>query len=219
MGAGESVVKKDFGFGWTEWTVEHESSRLALEHQKGDVLDVGCSNCQLLKYLRSKGWKGKYSGVDLERAPGYDYPADAELLFGDALEVRFPEADTVILYNILEHVDDPVGLLRKSLAASRGNVLVDVPKRNEGLWELGVIEFHQLDKSHKHCGFSKEEVYALAERAGGRVASYAEVGEVNATVGRNLWNSRFPRAMMTVMDVLFSSKRFNQGIWCEIVRR
>jgi len=83
---------------------------------------------------------------------------------------------------------------------------------------LGLVEYHQLDKSHRHCGFIREEVEEMARRAGGRVQTYREVGEVSATAGKNLWNGRLAKAMVSAMAVLFSSKRFNEGIWCEVVR-
>jgi hypothetical protein len=41
--------------------------------------------------------------------------ADTNLTIGDATEMELPRADTVVLCNILERVDDPISLLRKAL--------------------------------------------------------------------------------------------------------
>lgn len=62
-----------------------------------------------------------------------------------------------------------------------------MPKRNEELWRYGIVEYHQLDKTHKHCGFSKEELYRLVELAGGKIRTYKELGKIDATIGIRLW--------------------------------
>lgn len=125
--------------------------------------------------------------------------------------------DTVILYNILEHVDDPLELLAKCLKLTRGNVLVNIPKRNEEMWLNGLFEPHQLDKTHKHCGFSKDESYNLVNLAGGEIKTYHEAGEINAMKGRFLWNSIIPRGITFLMGKFFSSKTYYHDIWCEVI--
>jgi len=105
----------------------------------GGILDVGCGTCQLFKYLRGKGWKGDYTGVDVEKYKGYKYPEGIKLIIGDALEIKFPQVDTCILYNILEHVDSPVALLSKSLKVSK-NALVNV--ENQERSKLGTQSFY-----------------------------------------------------------------------------
>lgn len=72
--------------------------------------------------MRSKDWKKRYYGIDVQKYEGYEYPKSAELIIGDALKVEFPEVDTVVLYNILEYVDDPIILLIKAINSTRGNV-------------------------------------------------------------------------------------------------
>lgn len=210
------VVKSDFDFGWKEWKKPPAYAELAFQYQKGDILDVGCGTCQLYSFLRKKGWKGKYYGIDAKKY-NYDYSKGIELIIGDALEVEFPEVDTVILYNILEHIDDPVKLLKKALNSARENVLVNVPKRNEELWKLGIAEYHQLDKTHKHCGFSRDEVYKLVELAGGKICTYKELGRTDARVLLGFWDSIIPKGIVYALTKIFPSKVFYQEIWCEVV--
>ncbi len=210
------VVKSDFDFGWKEWKNPPPYAELAFQYQKGDILDVGCGTCQLYTFSRKKGWKGKYYGIDVKKYD-YDYPKGIELIIGDALEVEFPEVDTIILYNILEHIDDPVKLLKKALNSARENVLVNVPKRNEELWKLGIVEYHQLDKTHKHCGFSRDEVYKLVELAGGNITKYIEHSEISARILLGLWNNIIPKGIVYVIYKIFPSKKFYQEIWCEVV--
>jgi SAM-dependent methyltransferase len=213
----DKIVKKDFDFGWKTW-IEPHMAELALRCNRGDLLDIGCGTCKLFEYLRSRGWKGKYYGIDIKKYEGYRYPKGVELIIEDALEVEFPRVDTVLLYNILENVDNPIILLRKAIRAARKNVLINVPKRNEEMWRYGVVEYHQLDKTHKHCGFSKEEVYKLVGLAGGKIKTYEELGKTNATIGIGLWNNIIPKRIVYLLGKIFSSKTFLQEIWCEVVK-
>lgn len=213
------IVKTDFDFGWKKWKTLPENSKLVFQYQRGDVLDVGCATCQLYDYLRRQGWKGQYYGIDSRKYEGYKYPEGVNLIIGNALEVEFPKVDTVVLYNILEHVDEPITLLRKAINTAKGNVLINVPKRNEEMWEYGVVEYHQLDKTHKHCGFIKEEVYKIVDLAGGRIVTWKEKSGVTVIpikligkhIGTLLLNPKIGKH-------IFPKKTFYAGIWLEVIK-
>ena len=135
-------IKTDFDFGWKKWKSTPPYIELVFQYQKGDILDIGCATCQLYKFLKDKGWKEKYFGIDNKRYEDYEYPQGLNFIIGDALKVNFPEVDTVVLYNFLEHIDNPAYLLQKALKAARHNVLVNIPKRNEEMWQYGIVEYH-----------------------------------------------------------------------------
>ena len=212
------IVQKEFNFGWKTPGYVQPIDLLALEYQKGGILDVGCGTCQLYNFLSQKGWRGRYVGIDAQRYEDYAYPAGVELIIGDALTLTFPKTNTVVLNHILEHVEDPCALLNKSIESCQDNVLLCVPKRNEALWKTGVVEYHQLDKTHQHCGFSKEEVNNIVRLSGGKIRSYKDMAGINATVGTSLWNSRIPQRVILVLSKIFSSKTFYADIWCEVVK-
>jgi SAM-dependent methyltransferase len=212
----KQIVQKDFDFGWKS-RVNLAIAELAFKYNRGDVLDVGCGTCQLFNYLKKRGWRGKYVGVDIKKYEGYEYPKSVDIIIGDAFKVKFPKTDTCILYNILEHVDDPVRLLSKSLKASK-NVLMNVPKRNVEMWDYGVVEYHQLDKSHKHCGFTKRELILMVKEAGGKIVRYMELGKIDATMGTSLWKSRLPKFFVRGLAKVFTSRVFYQEMWCEVER-
>jgi SAM-dependent methyltransferase len=216
---GRELVKKEFDFGWKGGKRVEQSDLFALEYQKGDILDVGCGTGRLYKLLKERGWNGQYIGLDIKKHEDYAYPDDIKLIISDAFVIPFPEVDTVVLNNILEHVDDPVTLLSKAIDASRENVLINVPKRNEEMWTYCIAEFHQLDKTHKHCGFSKEEIYNIVDLSGGKIREYKDVVELKATMGVFLWNGIIPKAIFYLMSKIFSSKTFYGDIWCEVVKK
>lgn len=218
MDSKDKLVKADFDFGWKKWKQVPEIVKLVLERQKGDVLDIGCATCQLYSFLRDSGWNGKYYGIDIVKHTGYEYPKAVDLLIGDALTMDFPEADTVVLHDVLEHVDDPVKLLTKAMKAARGNVLVSVPLRNEEMWSYGVVEPHQIDRTHKHSGFSKDEFKNIVTLSGGKIADCIDISKADATIGVNLWESRLAKKLTYLMRKMFKSKEYYCGMWCELVR-
>ncbi len=61
------IVKKEFNFGWKTSGYADAAYLLALEYQKGDILDVGCGTCQFYNFLSQKGWTGGYVGIDLKQ--------------------------------------------------------------------------------------------------------------------------------------------------------
>ena len=168
-----------------------------------------------MRYLRNHGWKEHYVGVDTKRYEGYEYPKGVNLIVGDAMNVALPKTDTCILYNVLEHLGNPSELLSKCLRISK-NTLITVPKRNEELWLNGVVEFHQLDKSHKHCGFAKEEILEVIKKANGRIIDSVELGKIDATFGVSLWKSSVPRFFVRALKKVFASRIFFQEMWFEI---
>ncbi len=219
-------VKTDFDFGWKAWSkkrpdidlaLQHPDAALALQYQRGSILDVACGTCELYRFLRARGWKDDYYGIDMQRYEGHEYPKGAKLIIGDAFDVEFPPADTVVLYSILEHVDDPQRLLSKALERCEYNVLINVPKRNEELWAYGIVEYHQVDKTHKHCGFSTEELKAFINASGGTISAYKEWGSVDALAGTRLWNNLAPMAIIWLLARIFSSKTFYGEMWCEVI--
>ncbi|MGZ7138791.1 MAG: class I SAM-dependent methyltransferase [Halobacteriota archaeon] len=212
------IVKKEFNFGWKTTGSVQPVDSLTLKYQKGSVLDVGCGTCQLYNFLTKNGWTGRYVGIDAKRYEDFAYPEGVELMIGDALALTFPKTDTVVLSHILEHVEDPCALLKKSIDSCQDNVILSVPQRNEALWKTGVVEYHQLDKTHQHCGFSKEEVNNIVRLSGGKIRSYKDVFEMNATVGMSLWNSRIPKSVILVLSKIFSSKTFYADIFCEVIK-
>ena len=212
------LIKKEFDFGWKKWQNPPHYAHLALKYQIGDILDVGCATCELYNFLRSKGWDGEYYGIDAVKYEDYTYPNGVHLIIDPASSPEFPEVDTIILNNILEHLDNPLNILKKSIESTRENILINIPKRNEEMWiKYGLFEPHQLDKTHKHCGFSRDECYHMVEMAGGEIKTYQEIGEINAMKGVPLWNNIIPRGINFLMSKIFSSKTYYHDIWCEVI--
>jgi SAM-dependent methyltransferase len=80
----------------------------------GKLLDVGCGNGKYLDFMRSQGWD--VAGVDA--GPGCAFPRDVLKIptyDGHLWEHKFPDHsfDVITLWFVIEHVWDPMRLLRE----------------------------------------------------------------------------------------------------------
>lgn len=136
---------------------------------RGDrALDVGCGAGYLVQALHEAGWRA--SGIDTS-------PAVIELaqqrgvqsVSTDALTSAAlgPAYDLITLFDVIEHVDDPSGLLRNAFARlGVGGALVLVTPRYGGwLSRAQGAAYVQFKLDHKHY-FSEASLVRCAEEAG-----------------------------------------------------
>ena len=91
---------------------------------KGKVLDVGCFNGDLKRFVR-----GSYVGLDLRGRP--DIIFDLESGF---LPFRSRTFDTVVCADVLEHLENIHRVFDECLRVSRGWVIVSLPNCYGGFW-------------------------------------------------------------------------------------
>ncbi|MEA2438227.1 MAG: hypothetical protein QOF65_2783, partial [Thermoleophilaceae bacterium] len=99
----------------------------------GTVLEIGCGDGSLLAELSSRGFGGSLSGFDIspaavELAEGRGVPRVASLAVfdGKSLPVADRSFDLGVLSHVLEHVPEPLPLLREAARACRA-LIVEVP--------------------------------------------------------------------------------------------
>jgi len=136
----------------------------ALERGGETILDLGCATGGYCLALARQG--RRCTGVDVNaayveraRAAGVDahhVEPGAPLPLADA------SVDTVLLFEVLEHVPEPLPLLREARRVARRNVLVTVPNtRAQPLLREASLSFdHMLDVDHVRF-FTRESLEAL----------------------------------------------------------
>jgi 2-polyprenyl-3-methyl-5-hydroxy-6-metoxy-1,4-benzoquinol methylase len=151
----------------------------------GRVLDVGCGEGGAAAPLRAAGatW---ISGIELLPDPAshavhvYD-----EVMVGDAIE-RLSDVsgpfDTILCYDVLEHLYDPLSLVKDLLdvAAPGGRLHVSVPNASHVslLRDLivrgtfGYVAYGHRDATHLRW-FTRRDIAALIGEAGWQVKSTA----------------------------------------------
>ena len=112
----------------TMWLNKSETS---YKNRKPKVLDIGCATGSLLSALREKGWEA--TGVEIS-APQAEYGRQTRNLDIRGLplaENNFPPGcfDVVIASHIIEHINDPAGLVRevRRILAPGGRFFVTTP--------------------------------------------------------------------------------------------
>ncbi len=153
----------------------------------GRVLDVGCGSGGVGRSLRAAG-AAHLTGVEV-------HPPSAELareVFDDLIVGTVEEGlrsgeltgpfDTIVCYDVLEHLVDPEGVLvaLRGLAAPGGRLHVSVPNaRHFSLMRdllvrgtFGYTEWGHRDTTHLRW-FTRRDIIAAVGAAGWRVDSWA----------------------------------------------
>lgn len=126
------------------------------------LLDYGCAAGAYCVALRKLGFT--CVGVDSNK----EYVARAlkkgvvAFAVTDVLPFKDRSFDTVLLVEVLEHVEDPGRLLAEARRVARNNVLITVPDagRFEELKRLGLTYEHMLERDHVRL-FTKTELARL----------------------------------------------------------
>jgi SAM-dependent methyltransferase len=151
----------------------------AWKPEGGSVLEIGCGPGLMLAAFSQRGWKAM--GIErneevvarVHRMPGVQITTlpVAEL----PVEARF---DLILMFHVLEHIGDPVQLLRECAKrlVTGGRLIVNVP--NFGSWQarFAGTKWLHLDIPRHLVHYTPQTLAATFERAGLRVS---EVGFVS----------------------------------------
>ena len=130
------------------------------------ILDVGCATGGYCTRLNRVGFK--CTGIDSNS--GYIKKArenGIEAYTMEANHLKFPDKsfDTVVLFEILEHVDKPHEILKESKRVAKKNILITVPNCTQffELKSLGLTYEHILERDHVNF-FTKKELEHLISK-------------------------------------------------------
>jgi SAM-dependent methyltransferase len=121
------------------------------ERAGGRVLDLGCG---LGGYSHALGERGfDCYGLDVvedyvEAARGIG--VRAERYDGERVPLDDRSVDTVVLIEVLEHLEHPEALVREAARVSADNVLVTTPNCTQSFGSVPIEFSHMLDIDHRH---------------------------------------------------------------------
>lgn len=109
------------------YTVAHLASALSLD-DRSLLLDYGCGEGSLFAALRANGYRGRLAGVE-PNAQFARYAAQTNQADVQPTIEGFSQIDAVVVNHALEHLADPVGVLRdiRTRLKPGGWLYVDVP--------------------------------------------------------------------------------------------
>jgi SAM-dependent methyltransferase len=146
-----------------------------LESAGGSVLEIGCGSGLMLAAFRRRGWRV----LGLERnEEAAEIGRRAHGLEISALPLeklsRTAPFDLIVLFNVLEHIEDPIPLLKEctNRLAENGRVVIVVP--NFSSWQARVAgaKWFHLDVPRHLLHFTPETLRATLDRAGLRVVDF-----------------------------------------------
>lgn len=131
------------------------------EHAGPRVLDLGCGLGGYSKVLAERG----FDVTALDVMPEYVERArslgvEAELYDGRTLPLADASVDTVFLFEVIEHLDDPAELLREARRVARRNVLLSTPNCTQSFDGVPIEFSHMLDVDHRQF-FTVDSLSAL----------------------------------------------------------
>jgi 2-polyprenyl-3-methyl-5-hydroxy-6-metoxy-1,4-benzoquinol methylase len=155
-----------------------------LPSRLGRVLDVGCGGGGVGRSIRGRA--DSLTGIEVDAASAEHARADYDLVLVGTVEERLVDAagpfDTILAYDVLEHLADPATVLRKLREAAAPDALIHVSVPNARHWSLvrdlvlrgtfGYREWGHRDNTHLRW-FTRRDLVALLESTGWRVEGTA----------------------------------------------
>lgn len=144
--------------------VAHQLILFTQRHAGNSVLDLGCATGNYCIKLGQLGYRVTGADVNPEYvAIARERGVDAHLI---ETTVPFPDGsfDTVIVFEVLEHLPDPEAVISEARRLARKNVLFTVPHSGgmERLQPQGLIFEHFADLDHKNF-FTEDSLKALLQ--------------------------------------------------------
>jgi SAM-dependent methyltransferase len=172
-------------------------SELGLERD-ARILDVGCGDGALLDRLARVGFH-KLSGADPFIAADSKTPQGVPLMKRYLSEVT-GEFDLIMFNHSLEHVADPVGLLKVAYEklAVGGICLARLPTTSSEAWTIYGADWVQIDAPRHIVIPSRQGMALAAEKAGLQVEATFD----DSTLGQFFGSEAYRR------DIAFTDPRF-----------
>jgi len=188
------------------WHKLNHSSPTLLLIDRGPVLDIGCNRGDLLSEVSALGYE----------AHGLEFSASAvtectcrglKVTLGDIQELEIPKDfyKCIVLSHLLEHLSDPVSVLRKLRAALPldGRLIICVPNCSSPMTKLFGDSWHGWDPPFHLVHFDRNSLTRMCEQAGLCVSTIKIKGHPeDFTRSFDLWLKK-PRRRLLLRAVLW----------------
>lgn len=155
-------------WGFETGHISQERAGLILNNLTGKkILDIGCGSGIWTDFLTNKGFE--VAGIDFVSEFIQKAKKVRKGKFIEAQAEKLPFADksfdTVLLINVLEHVDDDHQVLKEAGRVGK-RVVINVPQQTpKPLFQRGLLYKHYIDRSHQRV-YSKKSLRQLFKKAG-----------------------------------------------------
>ena len=163
--------------GWGR--INQQRLKFITKHAGQTILDVGCARGDYVTLLNNRG--SQAFGVDLLTHQEWQQVRHQLYIQGDAPRLPFPSQsfDTLLAFEILEHIPKPDLAVQEFSRVSRKNLIISVPNcaMNEDLLRAGLVYSHWIDLSHSNF-FDPESLREILEENGFRVQVLTHINPI-----------------------------------------
>lgn len=152
---------------------------VVLKYAGRKILDIGCSSGEYVRSLLQKSYDAY--GLDLFPSPEWSGPLKQKCQVGDVLRLPYPDNsfDTVLLFEILEHVDNPAKALAEVWRVTADKAIISVPDATlyPLFQEAGLTFFHWTDRSHVNF-FTPQTIQEELRRSNFAIELFKQINPV-----------------------------------------
>lgn len=181
------------------WHLPGKPSRVLSWPGPGRLLDFGCGRGAFLERMQRQGWH--VTGVDIAARALQSVPPELEssVLLGTLPhpELRPGTFDVITMWHSLEHVHDPLAVLREArrLLAARGKLVIAVPNIGSLPFRWFAGAWLGLDLPRHLTHFTPRTLHKMLQRAGFKVGPIRMVRHshwLRASAGLSVRNPAAP---------------------------
>lgn len=160
------MKKKEIFRNTRDWysNIEGYSSKdlinFAIKNSGKSILDIGCATGEYCQKINEMGYQcvgidSNQKYIDKAKEKGIE----AYVMDGGSLEFPDNFFDTVLIFEVLEHVEAPDEILKEAKRVVKKNILITVPNCTElsTLGKFGLTYDHMLEQDHINF-FTKEDL-------------------------------------------------------------
>lgn len=165
--------------------------RYLSEAHRGRLLDVGCGNGQYLAYMRDLGWEVYGVDTDDEAALIAQHHYKVSVFTGNLEDANFPGDyfDAITLNHVIEHVIDPIKILRECYRILKpGGYLVVVTPNAKSIGHYIFRDaWRGFDIPRHMYLFDKKALNTCVKHAGFQVRQLRTSGRMARTIYSHSW--------------------------------
>jgi 2-polyprenyl-3-methyl-5-hydroxy-6-metoxy-1,4-benzoquinol methylase len=167
------------------------------------ALDIGCNTGELVAFLIDRGIhaEGIDSNVEFIKAAKKGY-ATLKFHTGTRLsKFRDGQFESVIAWNVLEHIEDDIQALKEMVRIASRNVILSVPKEDElSLPDSRVTYRPYVDPTHRHY-YTKAMLLEMAAKIEALNAYFEDTTRVRPLLAYHKLG--IPRWLCVTLDNIF----------------
>lgn len=135
----------------------------------GTILDIGCGIGETLTILESIGWVGYGLDIDAEAIRVAKKRGLRHVSIGTADDIqKYPDNffDAVRLYHVIEHLEDPIHVLRliQRKLKPGGELIIGTPNMNSAIAKIAGTYWYNLDAPRHLYLFNPDNLVKLVKK-------------------------------------------------------